>query len=343
VFEDRSVLRVGAIVSALLVLAVVFALQIDFRDLGPTAKIRVFLTHPGPLRAGADVQLGGRKVGRVHSIRLVSSNEARDPKHLLHPEGGVLCEAWIRKKYLSWVRLNGELFVNTKGLIGESYMEIAPPPGDQEMQRPIRDGDELRGIDPARMEHVLVTSFQNARRFGALLEELEPSMLLLRQESSKLSATIATLQPEPTTFSAIGASVDRARESFDELRADFSGTGPTLRALNQQTQTLIKQVRRDLEALDLELGSFSEKLELVRGHMPANLTVKYQQVARDAEQQLATLRATIATLRDLATRIESGNGTIGALINDPEFSDDAKQLGRYLKRHPWELLTRPLD
>ena len=36
-------------------------------------------------------------------------------------------------------------------------------------------------------------------------------------------------------------------------------------------------------------------------------------------------------------------GTVGALMNDKEFADDAKKLGRYIKRHPWEFLTRPLN
>jgi hypothetical protein len=37
--------------------------------------------------------------------------------------------------------------------------------------------------------------------------------------------------------------------------------------------------------------------------------------------------------RDLA----DGRGTVGALLHDPEFIDDAKQLGKTLKRQPWRI------
>lgn len=337
-FEDRTVLRVGAVVSILLVAAVVFALQIDLRDLGPTAKIDVFLSHPGALRADADVQLGGRKIGTVHAIRLVTSHEARSPDHPLYPDGGVVCQVWVRNKYLFWVRGNSELFVNSRGLIGESYLEVAPPPGDEEMLRPVRTGDRLRGIDPARMEHVIVTSFDNARRFAALLEELGPSMQLFRDELTALGTTIDSLQPEATAFAAIGDSAGRASDEMARLREGFADYD--LEVLQVQGQRLIAQARSDLAAIDAALDILSRDLRVIEARLPADLTGKYRQVASDAQTQLATLRSTIATLRELAQLIEQGSGTIGALMNDPEFSDDAKKLGRYLKRHPWKLLTR---
>jgi hypothetical protein len=28
-------------------------------------------------------------------------------------------------------------------------------------------------------------------------------------------------------------------------------------------------------------------------------------------------------------------------MTDPEFSDDAKAVGKYIKRHPWKILERP--
>lgn len=340
-FEERLVLRVGAIVSLILVIGVVAALQVNFRDLGPTAKVAVLLSHPGPLRADADVQLGGRKIGTVHAIRLVTSNEARHPEHPLYPDGGVLCEVWIRKRYLPWVRLNSELFVNARGLIGESYLEVAPPPGDQEMLRPLRSGDQVRGIDPARMEHIIIASFENARRFGKLLEELRPSSELLRDEIEILRITLRKLQPDPNSFDSFVASLDRASSELATLQKGFEPG--SLAQIQAHSQRLFRQARQDLELVDSALGQLDTELAAVQRQLPPDLAAKFHKLADDAQVQLATLRRAVATLRDLAKRVESGSGTIGALINDPEFSDDAKKLGRYLKRHPWKLLTRPPD
>ena len=41
--------------------------------------------------------------------------------------------------------------------------------------------------------------------------------------------------------------------------------------------------------------------------------------------------------------LAADGSTVAIKLLRPEFSDDAKKLGRYLKRHPWRLLTKPRD
>lgn len=341
-FNERTTLRVGAVVSLLLMAAVVFALLIDFRDLGPSIRVQVFLEHPGALRAEADMQLAGRQVGRVESIRLVSSHQARDPTHLLHPKGGVVLEVLVRKKYLRWIRKNGEIFVNAKGLIGEAYLEVSPPAGNVDMERAIQQGDVIRGIDPARMEHILVTSFLNARRLGKLLEELKPSMDQLKEESTKLADILSALEVEPETYHEIGSLVSKAHQSFRELQATLTGKDvPSLEKLQRQSEQFVALVRAELSSVSTDLDVLNQRLQAVRHRLPDDFGAKIQQVGEEAKQNLAKLEGTIAKLEELAKRVAAGEGTVGALMNDPEFSDDAKQLGRYLKRHPWKIIKRP--
>jgi ABC-type transporter Mla subunit MlaD len=343
-FDSRITLRIGAVVTTLLIAAVVVVLQVDLRALGPTVRVQVYLEHPGPLRAEAAVQLAGREIGRVDTIRLVTSNEARSADHPLHPAGGVVLEVRVRKKYLRWVRKNSELFVNSKGLIGEAYLEVAPPLATEDMLASIAEGDRLRGVDPARMEHIIVTSFLNARRFGTLLEELEPSMDQLKAESFELAETLAKLEleVEPGTYQAIRASASDASGSFDELRATLSADNLTsFSALERSSKRLVKLVRAELGSMSADLDLLSARIDAVRARLPADLGAKYSRAIADARTNVATLESTISKLEDLAERVAAGHGTVGALMNDPEFSDDAKQLGRYLKRHPWKIITKP--
>ena len=341
-FDAKVTLRIGAVFTTLVIAAVVFVLQVDLRDLGPTVQVQVYLSHPGPLRAEADVQLAGRKIGRVDTIRLVTSNEARSSDHPLHPGGGVVLHVRVRKNYLSWVRKNSELFVNSKGLIGEAYLEVAPPVATEAMLGPIAEGDQLRGVDPARMEHIIVTSFLNARRFGKLLEELEPSMAQLKTESKELAQTLAILEVEPGTYQSIRTSGSAASESFDELRATLTADDlPSLAALGRSSQRLLALARGQVGTMSTDLDLLNEKIDTVRSRLPADLGAKYRLAIADARTNVATLEATIAKLEDLAERVSAGHGTVGALMNDPEFSDDAKKLGRYLKRHPWKVIARP--
>ncbi len=340
-FDPRTTLRVGAVFTVLLIAAVVFVLQVDFRGLGPTLRVQIYLEHPGPLRTEAGVQLAGRTIGRVDAIRLVTSNEARKTEHPLYPAGGVVLSVRIRKKYLPWVRKNSEIFVNSKGLIGQAYLEVGPPAATEPMLGPVVEGDKLRGVDPARIEHIIVTSYLNARHFGELLEELEPSMEQLKVESLALAQTLAQLEVSPGTYDAIVESTSEARQSFDELRATLSADKqPTFGALARSSRRLLKLVRVELARMSADLDLLTARIESVRSRLPDDLGAKYAQAITEARSNLATIQGTIAKLEDLAERVAAGHGTVGALMNDPEFSDDAKKLGRYLKRHPWELIVK---
>lgn len=343
--SEKFAIRVGAALSVLLIAAVVIVLRVDFSDLGPAVRIRVYLKHPGPLRASADVQLAGRKIGRVDAVHLVTANVAKSPDHMLHPHGGVMLSVLVRKKYLPWVRQNSELFVNSKGLIGESYLEVAPPPADQEMLAPLGAGDAIRGIDPARMEEIIVTSFQNAQRFGALLKELEPSMDQLRGDLEALNATLDALAPSDTQ--PIGDAVSRTQAEFytlSETISTASGPGlPSVARLQAQSRRLVSRARGEFTAVSRAVDELTQRMQGVRDRVPDELWTKFDRATREAKTSLARLEATVAKVEDLSERVASGIGTVGALINDKEFADDAKKLGRYIKRHPWEFLTRPLD
>ena len=58
---------------------------------------------------------------------------------------------------------------------------------------------------------------------------------------------------------------------------------------------------------------------------------------------LAQVEPLLARLDELGARIASGEGSLGRLMADPEFADDAKDLGKIMKRHPWRILERPHD
>jgi archaellum component FlaC len=100
-------------------------------------------------------------------------------------------------------------------------------------------------------------------------------------------------------------------------------------------------VRAEVAALSQDIDTLNERIQAVRDRLPPDFTEKFERVSADAKRNLATLENSIAKVQDLAERVAGGQGTVGALMNDPEFSDDAKKLGRFLKRHPWKIIKRP--
>jgi hypothetical protein len=49
----------------------------------------------------------------------------------------------------------------------------------------------------------------------------------------------------------------------------------------------------------------------------------------------------LAQVAELQQKIERGDGSLLKLMRDPEFPEDAKELGKILKRQPWRILDRP--
>jgi len=73
-------------------------------------------------------------------------------------------------------------------------------------------------------------------------------------------------------------------------------------------------------------------------------------VCSSVEQTIVAIRAVLdkvdpllANAAELADRIARGEGSIGRLLQDPEFPEDTKDLGKIMKRQPWKIIARPHD
>ncbi|MBA3820119.1 MAG: hypothetical protein H0X17_14590, partial [Deltaproteobacteria bacterium] len=62
--------------------------------------------------------------------------------------------------------------------------------------------------------------------------------------------------------------------------------------------------------------------------------------ARAAIDKIDPLLAKVA---EITGRLARGEGSLGRLMQDPEFPEDAKALGKIMKRQPWRIIMRPRD
>jgi hypothetical protein len=275
-------------------------------------------------------------------VRLVPRAEAKDPSHPLHPDGGVVANVRVRKKYSHWIRENGELFVNQKGLIGEVYLEVTPPPASEPMGPTIKNGASVRGIDPARMEDIVVYGFQNAQRFRELVEGLRPEVQHLRAELDKLSDFLDDVEPAAGTYRSLSDNLDRLSKSLEELNPP-SDSSPSIRQTVKRAQALMPLVDLTRQELSGQVSLLQADFKRISGRIPPDLLPRLSALRKQVSDGIEKFEATRAMLSAIGNAVRSGQGTVGALLNDPEFMDDAKKLGRYLKRHPWELVGRPKD
>ncbi len=325
--SDKTAVRVGAAtaVGALIALIGVFA----FRDvsIGSTLEINVEFDHVGALTAGADVQIAGRRIGVVRSIVL--------------SKDGARAQLAIKQSYRSWIASNAEVFVSSKGLLSQRYLEIGPPPRQAQSAGGVNDGDTLRGVSPVRVEIVVLRSIENTKQFRALLDELGPATRRLGTSLDALTATLEAIEGSPGDLAALG---NKAGELWTEMArtrqtlADANLSSERIAAIARRVRRLQAAVGREMDALSTDLVAIGDDINRMRGAASARTFFKLQLAYTRAQALMSDGQQTAAAIEDLIGGIARGEGTIGALLNDPEFIDEAKELGKVIKRQPWRLI-----
>lgn len=332
--HPRLAQRVGAIALVLMIGAiagVVFLL--DRVELGAPVRIRVVFERASGLHERAPFVVAGQQVGKIEAIAPV----VREP--LLDGGIGVAVTVAIDGDEVWKVPAAGEVFVASRGALSDRYLEIAPPSGPP--GPPVRDGQAIRGVDPPSLDNVLQRSWTNMTIFKLFVETVRPELDALRAQVTRLAAEVATL-PAIDTASA-RALVTAARATYAGPLGGAPGVA-ALRAMLAEARATTAQLRAALAVLAPRLDTLVADAIRIRGHLAAS-----DPIARTA-QAIATIRAAldqldplVARLAELSARLAAGEGSLGRLMTDPEFPEDAKDLGKIIKRHPWRVLEKPAN
>lgn len=337
--EDRRARRVGAVVLGLIAAAALAVLTVDCDALRPAIDVTVYYGHAGALGEGAEVHIAGRVVGQVDAVRLVPAADASSPDHPLHPGGGVAVRLRMQARYAGWAGPESAFIISSRGILGEATIEVGPPDDGTIPVRGLRDGDAVRGIDPARMDLVLVKSFENMTKFRILLDDIAPAAAELRAALAALGQTLDAAEPHPGAYRSLSDGLGRVGDEWDELTARFSSGDPV--ETIARAGAVIDRTRVELARVSAALDLLGADVDRIRSRIPPDLLARLTGAIATARASVTQLQTIAATAADLAARVRRGEGTVGALMNDPEFSDDAKQLGKILKRQPWRVLGHP--
>jgi ABC-type transporter Mla subunit MlaD len=331
--DPRLAQRVGAIALVVMIGAiagVVFLL--DRLELGAPVRIRVVFERASGLHERAPFVVAGQPVGRIEAIAPV----VREP--LLGGGIGVAVTVAIDGDQVWKVPAAGEVFVASRGALSDRYLEIAPPPVPGP---PVRDGQAIRGVDPPSLDNVLQRSWTNMTIFKLFVEAVRPELDALRAEVRQLAAQVAALPA--VDAAAARALIAAARTTYAGPLGGAPGVA-ALRAMLDDARATTAQLRAAIAVLAPRVDALVADAVRIHGHLAAS-----DPVARTA-QAIASLRAAldqldplVAHLAELSTRLAAGEGSLGRLMTDPEFPEDAKDLGKIIKRHPWRILEKPAN
>ncbi len=342
--DERLTRRVGAITIGLLVFAFVFfvfiADRIEWRS---HVRIQVFFRHSGTLREGAPIVIGGRTIGKVESL-------ARSPHGAPGPLGGdegIVAVVAIESAMAKRITRGGDVFVASRGLLSERYLEIGPAPDPD--APPLADGDQFLGHAPPSFDGVIQRTWIDltiAKRFA---DEVSPDFEALRVELRKLATTMDGLVPNVAGIASLGFEVDGLINEAHRLREVTLGGDAGLAQLSamlDQSRVTIAQARRMLDTLGAKASVLAASFTALGNRFgtrgPAAVKAIELAIAR-VRAAVDKIDPLIAKVQDINDRIARGEGSLGRLSRDPEFPEDAKALGKILKRHPWLILARPKD
>jgi ABC-type transporter Mla subunit MlaD len=330
--RTRNVLVGLTVLIALLVLG---GMLIVFREvpafLQPGYMVKVRLPHSSGLTAGADVEMAGKRIGRVTEVEFTEAD----------PRLGVTVTALIHDEH----RIPGTVnpYVVSRGLGGGAVLEFRVDDLEPGASR------ELEWLPTDRV--LTLTPPEGARPGGGLippelLADVRLTMASFRKVADNLNAFIGP-PPEPdgpdgqpTTAPARRANLhvtiaklDKALEAVNTIVGDRENQENIREALNDfrtaaaamndamaEVHATAEEARAGLRRTTTQAAAISGKFETVA-----------QRLVEDADR----LGVLLETLNVAAEKLSSDTGTAGKLLNDPklynELVDTTEELQRTLQ------------
>ncbi len=286
------------------------------------------------LEPDVPVEIAGVQVGRVDSVSL-EGNEAK--------------VALVLKKDIRLSR-DAEAVIRTKGILGDKYVELVP---GSLSAPPILPGERIvKSTTPTDMDELLTELAGIAKDIRRVTTTLG-GVVGSAEGRESLSAILQNFREMAEGMNAaVKANSAQAREIVENMAA-FSKTLRELSDKNgEDVGEILASARRASEKLDTTLASLSEVMEKINsGQGTLGQLVNSQETSQKLNDVLASLQdlsrelngetiqnlnGTLASWDSISTKLNTGQGTLGRLINDEETVDRLdsalKGVNEYLER-----------
>ncbi len=335
--RDRALeFKVGLLIVGALVILGGFVFILGNFSLGPGFRLYVDYNFSGNIQPGAPVKVSGIKVGKVEDVQFWGGK--LDPKTGRHVQ--VRVKIWVQQRVKDTIREDAEFFVNTAGVLGEQYLEIAPGSFD----KPVLATETVVGVDPPRTDLIVARLYEFLDSVTSLLkEDKELIRNLLKDGASAVHELNVLLAENREEISGLivnaGKLADQASGLIGDVRTglgDPKVIGRTVasaeRTLSSADRALTEITPRASRLLDegVRVTGLVTDAKLERALAAADAAI----VALNKAGQL------IANVDGLVVDVRAGKGTAGKLLTREELYADLKEMVRDLRRNPWKFFWK---
>ncbi|MER2564457.1 MAG: MlaD family protein [Myxococcaceae bacterium] len=341
--ERRIIVRAGLFIAfgIALALLVVFVIGKERNLFDEENTYTGAFENVDGLQFDSPVRLGGVTVGRVTSIKFGS--DLGDKRIIVTME--------VVKKYEERIRKDSVARITNRGVLGDKAVDISIGSPDQPM---MTDKAELVTGSSGDISSILkatgeiidntvnitrdlktgVASYTNPQMVGDVAEVLKSAKNIMHEVETGKGLVHMLVYDKGVTndvkavlaqVSASAVKLDSAVNRVDGLLADVKQGDGTLHALIYD-----KQVATSIS----DLGKAAEEVAtLINDAKTRKDGVVYQLVYGDSRVLLTDLGQAAADIKSMTTKINKGEGSLGAIINDPTVYEDLKEILGNVKRN----------
>lgn len=341
--ERRIIVRAGLFIAfgIALALLVVFVIGKERNLFDEENTYTGAFENVDGLQFDSPVRLGGVTVGRVTSIKFGS--DLGDKRIIVTME--------VVKKYEERIRKDSVARITNRGVLGDKAVDISIGSPDQPM---MADKAELVTGSSGDISSILkatgeiidntvnitrdlktgVASYTNPQMVGDVAEVLKSAKNIMHEVETGKGLVHMLVYDKGVTndvkavlaqVSASAVKLDSAINRVDGLLADVKQGDGTLHALIYD-----KQVASSIS----DLGKAADEVStLINDAKTRKDGVVYQLVYGDSRVLLTDLGQAAADIKSMTAKINKGEGSLGAIINDPTVYEDLKEILGNVKRN----------
>lgn len=341
--ERRIIIRAGLFIALGIALALLVVFVIG-KERNLFDKQNVYtgaFENVDGLQFDSPVRLGGVNVGRVTSIKFGSDLE--DKRIIVTME--------VVKKYEERIRKDSVARITNRGVLGDKAVDISiGSQGEPAMP----DGAELTTGSSGDISSILkatgeiidntvgitrdlrtgVASYTNKEMVSDVAEIVKSTKNIMREveQGKGLAHTLIYDRSIPNDVKAVIAQISQSAVKLDSAIVRVDGLLADVKTGEGSLHALIydKQIATSIS----DLGKAAEEVStLVNDAKTRKDGVVYQLVYGDSRVLLSDLGQAAADIKALTTKISKGEGSLGAIINDPTVYEDLKEILGNVKRN----------
>lgn len=344
--EKAIEVKVGALVLVSLVLLTAFILVLGDVSFSDGFNFSVDFENAGGLKPGADVAISGVNVGTVDQLEFVRKKGSDNQTGVV-----IRADVTIDSQYAEDVRKDSQLSISRRGVLGEPYIEITTT---SFQAPPIEEGANLDGIEPPRMDVIVSKATDFLDTLSEMLDHPDAKVTDLVANAASLTRTLDGVVTENRanidgTLAGLEKTTNRAGTFLGSLNTAV-GEGKSLRQILTNADSMTARGNRIAGQLEGKVGPIVQRIletmanlqdssDTVRGALSGK-KAQLSETVDNVHSTTANLEKAAATASQLASQIESGEGTIGKLLSDREIYANMKELMRILTRRPWKIIWK---